>query len=46
MGLRFLQMSREDPKYVSDLIEGHKKPDIERIESEYLDSLTEEIDTN
>jgi hypothetical protein len=46
MGLRFLQISEEDQKYVSDLIEQYKEPDIERIASEYLVSLTESIDTN
>ena len=41
MGVRFLRISEEDQKYISDLIEEHKEPDVEEIASEYLDNLTQ-----
>ena len=42
MGVRFLRISEEDQKYISDLIEEHKEPDVEEIASGYLDNLTQE----
>ena len=41
MGVRFLKISEEDQKYISDLIEEHKEPDVEEIASEYLDNLAQ-----
>jgi hypothetical protein len=36
MGVRFLKIYEEDQKYISDLIEEHKEPDVEESASEYL----------
>ena len=40
MGVRFLRVSKEDQKYLKSLIEEHKKPNIEKIASKYLEKLT------
>ena len=40
MGVRFLEISEEDKKYISDLIQEHKEPSVEKIASKYLDDLT------
>jgi Tfp pilus assembly protein PilZ len=40
MGVRFLQVSKEDQKYLKNLMEEHKKPNIEKIASKYLEKLT------
>ena len=41
MGVRFLEISEEDQKYISDLIQEHKEPSVEKIASKYLDNLTQ-----
>ena len=41
MGVRFLEISEEDQKYISDLIQEHKEPSVEKIASKYLDDLTQ-----
>jgi hypothetical protein len=41
MGVRFLEISEEDKKYISDLIQEHKEPSVEKIASKYLDDLTQ-----
>ena len=40
MGVRFLRISEEDQKYISDLIEENL------VASEYLDSMTTDVGTN
>ena len=40
MGVRFLRISEEDQKYISDLIEEHL------VASEYLDGMTTDVGTN
>ena len=41
MGVGFLKISEEDQKYISDLIQEHKEPSVEKIASDYLDDLTQ-----
>jgi hypothetical protein len=40
MGIRFLEISKEDQKYISDLIEEHL------VASDYVKELTTDADTN
>ena len=41
MGVRFLKISEEDQKYISDLLQEHKEPSVEKTASDYLDDLTQ-----
>jgi len=43
MGVRFLQISKEDRKYIKTLIEEQKKSNVEKIASKYLDNLTDKL---
>jgi hypothetical protein len=44
MGLRFLEISEEDQRYISGLLTEEDK--VERVASEYLDTLTTTISGN
>jgi c-di-GMP-binding flagellar brake protein YcgR len=44
MGLRFLEISEEDQRYISGLLT--EEDEVNKVASEYLDTLTKEISRN